>query len=253
MLASTLLTLSLLSLSSAATLPASVAVTVTTIISTTTSLPSSSSSPSSSTNTTTYLTPSQQRQQAARFAADYASLISAQRTNPNFLALQTATAVDRPEAARQESAYLLALKTATGDIPLPAYVTALPQDQQSYFGDLHASLAAIARADYGLAVASSSASSSAAAMSTAMATGVGNGTLPINGTGAAAGGNSTIASNGTVVLSTTAAPPAQEPSAAAPANGTNAAKGMGVGRQPAGLVKMVGAGLVGVMGIAVFL
>ncbi|KAL9584726.1 MAG: hypothetical protein Q9212_001939 [Teloschistes hypoglaucus] len=251
MLTSTLLTLSLLSLSSAATLPASVVVTVTTIISTTTSVPSSSPSASSSITNTTSLTPSQQRQQAARFAADYASLISAQRTNPNFLALETATAVDRSEAARQESAYLLALKTATGEVPLPAYVTALPADQQSYFGDLHASFAAIARADYGLAVASSSSSSGVAAMSTAAV--LGNGTLPVNGTGAAAGGNSTIAANGTVVLSTTAAPPAQEPSAAAPANGTNASKGLGVERQPAGLVKMVGAGLVGVMGIAVFL
>ncbi|KAI4102136.1 MAG: hypothetical protein L6R37_004559 [Teloschistes peruensis] len=247
MLPSTLLTLSLLSLSSAATLPASVAVTITTIISTTTS--PLSSSPSASTTTTTSLDPSQRRQQAARFAADYASIISAQRTNPNFLALETDTVANRLEAARQESAYLLALKTATGDVPLPAYVTALPADQQSYFGDLHTSLAAIAKADYGLAASSIS----SVVVTSTVAAGSGNGTLPVNGTGAAAGGNSTIASNGTVVLSTTAAPLAQEPSAAPPANGTDPSKGMGVGRQPAGLVKMVGAGLVGVMGIALFL
>ncbi|KAL8665389.1 MAG: hypothetical protein Q9202_002282 [Teloschistes flavicans] len=236
MLISTLIILSLLSLSSAATLPASVAVTITTIISTTIA--------SSPPTTTTSLTPFQHKQQAVRFAADYASLIKAQSTNPNFIALQT----DRSDFARQESAYILALETATGEIPQPAYVTALPVEQQSYLSSLHASLASIAKVDYGLAGSSSSSSVSSDAAATPAAA-LRNGTMPVNGT-IVAGGNSTTASNVTVVLSTTATPPA---GTGPPANSTNSSKNLAVGRQPAGLVKMVGAGLIGVMGIAAFL
>ncbi|KAL8736916.1 MAG: hypothetical protein Q9181_002212 [Wetmoreana brouardii] len=248
---STLLPVTLLSLTpliSAATLPASAPVTLTTTVIASTSITTSnSSSTTSSSTSTTSLTPHQKQH---KFAADYRSLLRAESANPNYQALATgpsAGAVPRVEAQAQENAYMIAIKTATSDVPLPPYLTGLPPPQQTYMSNFHASLASIARQDYGLA----------APVSSALPNGTlpVNGTLPLNGT-AIAGGNLTAKGSEGQSPSTTQAPPDQQPASSSVAPGTNttsAAQGLGVPGQPTALAKMVGAGLVGALGVAALL
>ncbi|KAL8869177.1 MAG: hypothetical protein Q9174_004466 [Haloplaca sp. 1 TL-2023] len=226
----TLLTLALLSLSSAQQIPAPQDATTTSTVAVTQTTSTSTTAPASSA-----LTPEQQ------FDRDYAALLAAESKNPQFAAIQTAAAagdVPREEANQQVQSFLSAIKVSPTQVPQPAWIAALPQDQQAYWRNFHAQLASIARADFGIG--------------SAAPTGGANGTM-LNGTAPAGGNGTPIATQ----LSTTAQPPLQSPTQAGEPAG-NATEGedepaMAASIRPGSLASMAAAGLVGVLGVALFL
>ncbi|KAL8917235.1 MAG: hypothetical protein Q9208_008074 [Pyrenodesmia sp. 3 TL-2023] len=193
---------------------------------------STSASPSPRTTTTTdpnALTPSQR---AANFALDYQRLLAAQRNNTLFLALQTASSpgnTPRASASAQQNSYIAALRTATGSVPQPAYITGLPADQRAYMESFNKQIAEIASVDFrGVATTSSSATTR-------------NGTSSTSGNG-----------GGQVGTPGPETPAVVSPSPPAAANSTSAI-GMALGSQPTGVYKMAAGAAMGVLGVAVFL
>ncbi|KAL8896181.1 MAG: hypothetical protein Q9192_003219 [Flavoplaca navasiana] len=204
---------------------------------------------------TTTLSP---EQRYAEFDARYASLASVVNTDPAYLALVSnvaAAGISTPVANAQEGSYIVSLRTATGPIPEPPYVTNLPPDQQSWIQDFHQQI---------VPAATTSASSAPASTST-------NGILPpvasINGTQAVNGTQTAVDPNGNPVTAgaqpgnptpqATATDPLAQPQPSATdaaANGTDPESGaMRLGEGKGGLLGMVGMGLAGVLGIMLML
>ncbi|KAL8901619.1 MAG: hypothetical protein Q9207_005115, partial [Kuettlingeria erythrocarpa] len=134
-----------------------------------------------------------------------------------------------------QNSYIDALRTATGPVPPPAYITGLPADQRAYMESLNQQIAAVASVDFrGVRVTTPSSTMS----------GDGNG----NGTSETASGG---------LVGTTAGPDATTATTgqdqAAPANTTSSSTGLGVGSQPTGVYKMAAGAAMGVLGVAALL
>ncbi|KAL8867410.1 MAG: hypothetical protein Q9198_008525, partial [Flavoplaca austrocitrina] len=132
---------------------------------------------------TTTLSP---EQRYAEFDARYASLASVVNTDPAYLTLASnvaAAGISTPVANAQENSYIVSLRTATGPIPEPPYVTNLPPNQQSWIQAFHQQI---------VPAATTSASSGPASTPT-------NGILPpvasINGTQAVNGTQTAVDQN----------------------------------------------------------
>ncbi|KAL8676092.1 MAG: hypothetical protein Q9186_007355 [Xanthomendoza sp. 1 TL-2023] len=202
--------------------------------------------PTTTQQPTTTLTPSQRN---GKFIADYNALISAAATIPAYQALATgltAGAVPASIANAQEQSYINLLKSATAPVPEPAYITGLPQDQQSWVRSFHLQLQSVAAADLGAAPV--------ATTSTAAPTGsvqAGNGTEVVsNGTTSVAQPSSTVAvpSGTDVPIAVPEQPPVNG------TNGTNTTSGAeGLGAPRGNVWSMAAAGVVGVMGVMVLL
>ncbi|KAL9016038.1 MAG: hypothetical protein Q9185_006604 [Variospora sp. 1 TL-2023] len=197
--------------------PAPTAVTTTTIATTTTAA-------TTTTNPNALPLP-------ANIVQELKSLYSDQLNNPLFAAIgRTASpgGIPRASAALQEKAYNVALATATGPVPQPAYMSGLPDDQRRYLQNYHSQIANVW--DQKGKVSSKppanrtvvAASSGGGARARASATGGGTG-IPIQ------------------------PPPTVAEPAPVPGNAA------GARCQPAGVYKMAGAAALGLLGIAAFL
>ncbi|KAL8727523.1 MAG: hypothetical protein Q9166_005994 [cf. Caloplaca sp. 2 TL-2023] len=206
-----------------------------------------------------------------KFLADYASLFSAASTNPVYNVLATAVSaggVPRFEANAQEATYINALFTATASVAEPAYITGLPQDQQSWVRGFHAQIASVAAAvDFATTTTTPAPSGSSSVAAPSSTSGYGsNGTDGVVPPPVAGQNGTSIGVNGTTSVqppqSTTVAPPplgdlptaTPAPTAGNATNGTDGTSGaMGLGGERGGLWGMVGAGLVGVVGVMALL
>ena len=207
---------------------------------------------------TTTLSPDQRN---AQYDAKYASLASAALTDPNYLAFSSglsAASIPVTIVSQQEASYILALKTATASIPEPAYITNLPQDQQSWIRGFHQQLAGptpAASAPSGVLPPMPSSSSSANGTSVSGQSGaptasvVNGSTVPVS---SVSGSPTDTATNAQVP------PPPRVPTATVDVgngtNGTNDTSGaMGTGEGRGGLLGMGAMGLFGVVAVMVLL
>ncbi|KAL8756204.1 MAG: hypothetical protein Q9199_003086, partial [Rusavskia elegans] len=192
-------------------------------------------------------------QRNAQFDSKYASLASSFVADPNYQALVTGLAaanIPTPLANAQEASYIVAIRSTTGSVPEPPYITNLPPDQQSWLRGFHQQLAP------------------AAPTSSAISTTSSGGVLPpvasVNGSLVMPSGNATQILNGTpVAVDPLAGNPTPTAEAVVPAspsvtvgagNGTNGTSGaMRLGEGRGGLLGMVAMSFVGVVGIMVML
>ncbi|KAL8911695.1 MAG: hypothetical protein Q9171_003185 [Xanthocarpia ochracea] len=205
---------------------------------------------------TTTLSPDQRN---AQYDANYASLASAALTDPNYLAFATgisAASIPVTVVSQQEASYILALKTATASIPEPAYITNLPEGQQSWIRSFHQQLAGptpAASAPSGVLPPMPSSSSAngtpVSGQSGAPTPSVVNGsTVPA----------SSVSGSPTDTATNAQVPPPPAPTATVDAgngtNGTNDTSGaMGMGEGRGGLLGMGAMGLLGVVAVMVLL
>ncbi|KAL8767210.1 MAG: hypothetical protein Q9209_006215 [Squamulea sp. 1 TL-2023] len=196
---------------------------------------------------TTTLSPAQRN---AQYDSNYASLASSATTDPSYLAFASglaAASIPNSLASAQEASYIAALRTATGPVPEPAYITALPQAQQSWIRGFHQRL----NPAVSTAVPSSSVTILPPASTTLPATNATQGGIVVNGTTVASGQPTAPGTSGLM-------PPPPPPTATAdPGNGTNGTNetsgAMSLGEAKSGLWGMVGMGLVGTLGAMILL
>ncbi|KAL8850273.1 MAG: hypothetical protein Q9221_004783 [Calogaya cf. arnoldii] len=191
---------------------------------------------------TTTLSPDQ----LAQFDAKYASLASAATTDPAYAILASnlaAASIPTPLANAQEASYIAALRTATGSVPEPAYITNLPEDQQSWIRGFHQQIAPAAPTSS--AASTASASGVLPPVASVNGTQVGNATQIVNDTAVTADPQAG-APTPQATLTSAMIPP--QPSVTDAANGTNGTSGaMRLGEGRGGLFGMVGMGFLGVV------
>ncbi|KAL8785604.1 MAG: hypothetical protein Q9213_003258 [Squamulea squamosa] len=197
--------------------------------------------------TTTTLSPDQRK---AQYDSNYASLASSATTDPSYLAFASglaAVSIPNSLASAQEASYIAALRTATGPVPEPAYITALPQAQRSWIRGFHRQL----NPAVSTAVSSNSAGILPPASTASSAANATQGGVVVNGSTVVAGQPTVPVSSGLV------SPPSPPTATADPGNGTNGTNessgAMTLGEGRGEIWGMIGIGLIGIVGVMVLL